>query len=196
VDALGFLHSKSSSIGYVIHRDIKPANILIQNATFKIADFGSSRIKASEETSMTEWVVGTPMYAPPEKIAEDSDKHGRARDVWALGCVMLEILVLLIYGFRKPATVEVFEQERLESSNKKDVRAFSRTMGRVEAWMANIGRLLEKGHQRDKDRWVDGDWQNEQKMLRNLLNAVQSMLKVNQLERVESSQVLEYLIAD
>jgi serine/threonine protein kinase len=192
VDGLGFLHAKTSSAGYVIHRDIKPANILIHNATFKIADFGSSRIKASEETSKTEWAVGTLMYAPPEKTLEDSDMYGRARDVWALGCVMLEILVLLLYGFREPAAVEVFERERLEST-KKDVKAFSRTMECVEVWMANIDGLLQTGHVREKDRWVDEDWDNEQKMLRTLLGAIRSMLKVNRLERVESSRVLEYL---
>ena len=48
VDALKFLHDKTSSAGYIIHRDIKPANILIQNGTFKIGDFGSSRMKEEE----------------------------------------------------------------------------------------------------------------------------------------------------
>jgi serine/threonine protein kinase len=85
VDALKFLHDKTSSAGYIIHRDIKPANILIQNATFKIGDFGSSRMKDEEETSKTEWGLGTPMYAPPEKTIGDSDSYGRALDVWALG---------------------------------------------------------------------------------------------------------------
>lgn len=50
VDALAFIHSEVMS-SYVIHRDIKPSNILIHNGVFKIADFGYSCLKSSEETS-------------------------------------------------------------------------------------------------------------------------------------------------
>ncbi|KAF4637915.1 hypothetical protein G7Y89_g135 [Cudoniella acicularis] len=192
VDALKFLHDKTSSAGYVIHCDIKPANILVHNATFKIGDFGSSRMKEADETSKTEWGFGTPMYAPPETTIEDSDSYGRARDVWALGCVMLEILVLLLHGFRQPAIVEIFEDERRESSYK-GTRIYSRTMSCVEVWVENIGKLIEKGHQRDRNTWVDGDWSDEQEALRIMLMTVQGMLKVNRLERIDSSQAAENL---
>jgi serine/threonine protein kinase len=192
VDALAFLHAKTSHAGFVIHRDIKPANILIFNGTFKLADFGSSRIKASEETSKTEWAMGTPMYEPPEKTIEDSDSHGRARDVWALGCVLLEILVLLTYGFREPAALDNFEEERINST-PRSVKAFSRTMASVEVWMASLGKLIEDHHQRNKDRWVDGDWNEEQNMLRALLAAIRGMMELNRAKRIESSQASECL---
>lgn len=192
VDALAFLHAKTSHAGFVIHRDIKPANILILNGTFKLADFGSSRIKASEETSKTEWAMGTPMYEPPEKIIEDSDTHGRARDVWALGCVLLELLVFLIYGFREPAAVDHFEEERINST-QRGVKAFSRTMTSVEVWIASLGKLIEDHHQRNNDGWVDGDWKEEQKMLRALLAAIRGMMELNQVKRIESSRASECL---
>jgi serine/threonine protein kinase len=192
VDALAFLHAKTSHAGFVIHRDIKPANILILNGTFKLADFGSSRIKASEESSKTEWAMGTPMYEPPEKTIEDSDTHGRARDVWALGCVLLEFLVFLIYGFREPAAVDHFEQERINST-PRGVKAFSRTMTSVEVWMASLEKLIEDHHQRNKDRWVDGDWKEEQKMLRALLAAIRGMMELDRVKRIESSQASDCL---
>jgi serine/threonine protein kinase len=188
VDALAFLHTKILHVGYVIHRDIKPANILIVNRTFKLADFGLARIKASEETSKTEWAAGTPMYEPPEKTIEDSETHGRARDVWALGCVTLEILVLLLYGFREPAAVDIFEDERMNST-KKDVKAFSRTMGCVEAWLVKLRNLSEDHHQRPEHTWVDGDWEDEQRMIRALLEAIRGMLEVNRTKRIDSSQL-------
>ena len=100
--------------------------------------------------------MGTPMYAPPEKTLEDSDSYGRARDVWALGCVLLEILVLLLYGFRQPAAVESFEEER-RGSSYKDTRVYSRTMNCVRVWMENIGKLIERGHQRDRNTWMGGN---------------------------------------
>lgn len=192
VDALSFLHAKTLHAGFVIHRDIKPSNILILNGTFKLADFGSSRIKASEETSKTEWAMGTPLYEPPEKANEGLDTHGRARDVWALGCVLLEILSLLIYGFRDRAAVDHFENERINST-PRGVKAFSRTMRYVEVWIVSLSKLIENHHQRNVERWVDGDWNEEQKMLRALLAAIRGMMDLNWFTRIESSRASEYL---
>lgn len=101
VDALAFVHYKSSPSRYLVHGDIKPSNILIHNGLFKLADFGVSRSRGSEEVSETCWEAGTLMYAPPEHVAATS-RHGRTRDIWALGCAILEILVLLLYGFSDP----------------------------------------------------------------------------------------------
>ena len=96
------------------------------------------------------------MYAPSEKTIEDLDSYGRAREVWALGCVLLEILVLLLYGFRQPAAVESFEEER-RGSSYQDTRVYSRTLNCVEAWVEKMGKLIERRHQRDKNTWIDGD---------------------------------------
>jgi serine/threonine protein kinase len=63
----------------------------------KLADFGVSKFKGSEETSKTDWGLGTLMYAPPEK--ETADPLGRARDMWALGCVFLEIAMMMRFAF-------------------------------------------------------------------------------------------------
>jgi serine/threonine protein kinase len=127
------------------------------------------------------------MYEPPEKTIEYSDTHGRARDVWALGCVLLEILVLLTHGFREPAAVDIFEEERMKSTGK-EVKAFSRTMGCVNAWFSYLGNLLENGHQSNKGMWVGGDWIEERKMLHWLLGAIRGMLEVNSTERIKSAQ--------
>jgi serine/threonine protein kinase len=76
VDALAELH-KDTNGKFMMHCDIKPANILIHKGTFKLADFGLSRLKDSDETSKTTWYLGTALYSPPEH----ETLMGRGRDV-------------------------------------------------------------------------------------------------------------------
>ncbi|KAH0538916.1 hypothetical protein FGG08_004507 [Glutinoglossum americanum] len=189
VDALAFIHSVSSA-GYIVHRDIKPSNILIHNRTFKLADFGLARLKSGEETSKTAWLAGTPIYAPPERTIEGQHDHGRARDVWALGCVMMEISILLAYGFCKPAFVKTFGLERLASSEKQDTRAFSQTMGCVASWMERLDKHTEQMAQ--WRRYRQGIWERRKKF-KVLLDTISMMLQSDPLQRVESSVALKYL---
>lgn len=97
VDAVSVLHEDRNG-KFIIHCDIKPANVLIQKGTFKLADFGLSRFKDSDDSSKTEWHRGTALYSPPER--DSSMGVGRARDVWALGCVLLEIAFMIRYAFQ------------------------------------------------------------------------------------------------
>ena len=184
MDALAFVHCKSPSSKYLIHGDIKPSNILIHSGIFKLADFGVSRLRGSEETSKTCWEAGTLMYAPPEHMTVAS-RHGRARDIWALGCVILEILVLLLYGFSDPPQVEIFEEEREIFGD--GVKAFSNTMGCVESW---ITKLWEMAHAA-KNIYVDES--DKQKALLKLFNVMGTMLVKNPSDRITAAEARDYL---
>jgi serine/threonine protein kinase len=94
-EAVAALHEDRNG-KFILHCDIKPSNILIQRGVFKIADFGLSRLKDSDETSKTEWHRGTALYSPPER----ESLLGRGRDVWALGCVFLEIAHMIRFAFQ------------------------------------------------------------------------------------------------
>ncbi|OUZ99996.1 Protein kinase domain [Macleaya cordata] len=77
--------------GYV-HCDIKPHNILFcENNIAKIADFGVSR-KANKpkKKDATFRLRGTLLYLAPESIA--SNEYEQPCDVWALGCLVLEMI--------------------------------------------------------------------------------------------------------
>lgn len=119
VDALRVLHEDRNG-KFIVHCDIKPANVLIQKGTFKLADFGLSRFKDSDETSKTEWHRGTALYGPPER--DSPDGVGRGRDVWALGCVLLEIAFMIRYAFQPEVVfhrgniIDDFEERRRLSS--------------------------------------------------------------------------------
>ncbi len=79
----------------VIHRDIKPENILLHDGRALVADFGIA-LAASKAggTRMTEtgMSLGTPHYMSPEQAMGERDITARS-DVYALGCVIYEMLV-------------------------------------------------------------------------------------------------------
>jgi len=87
-DALGAAHR----VG-VVHRDFKSANVMLAADRAVVTDFGLARMISGETlASLTASgvMVGTPAYMAPEQI-EGSDV-GPAADIYALGCVMYEMV--------------------------------------------------------------------------------------------------------
>ncbi len=88
--ALHYAHDRG-----VVHRDIKPANILLSRGEPLVADFGIAlAVGAAGGTRLTETglSMGTPYYMSPEQAT--GDQHvGPASDIYALGCVLYEMLV-------------------------------------------------------------------------------------------------------
>ena len=78
----------------VVHRDIKPENILLSGNRVLVADFGIAKLVGGDAAKLTETglSLGTPSYMSPEQAAGDARLDGRA-DVYALGCVLYEMLV-------------------------------------------------------------------------------------------------------
>jgi Tol biopolymer transport system component len=79
----------------VIHRDIKPANILLAKGEPLVSDFGIAlAVSAGGAGRLTETglSLGTPHYMSPEQATGDTSV-GPATDVYALGCVLYEMLV-------------------------------------------------------------------------------------------------------
>jgi serine/threonine-protein kinase len=79
----------------VIHRDVKPANILVHDGQPVISDFGIAlAVSAGGGGRLTETglSLGTPHYMSPEQATGDGGV-GPATDIYALGCVLYEMLV-------------------------------------------------------------------------------------------------------
>jgi serine/threonine-protein kinase len=89
-DALAYAHAHG-----VIHRDIKPENVLLQSGHALVADFGIALAAANTggnrltETGMS---LGTPAYMSPEQAMGERSLDART-DIYALGCVLYEMLV-------------------------------------------------------------------------------------------------------
>lgn len=80
----------------VVHRDIKCANIFLTNEgnCLKLGDFGSA-VKIKFHQTMPgelKGYVGTQAYMAPEVFTKtNTDGHGRAADVWSVGCCVIEM---------------------------------------------------------------------------------------------------------
>ncbi len=79
----------------VIHRDIKPGNVLLSRGEPLVSDFGIAiAVTSSSGARLTETglSVGTPFYMSPEQATGDRVVTATS-DVYALGCVLYEMLV-------------------------------------------------------------------------------------------------------
>lgn len=101
-DGLAFLHKSNH-----VHRDLKPqnsfssipihTNTLVlycgRNETWKITDFGfTSDGMSSAKTTL--YGRGTTGYRAPDLLGQDSERprFSNRSDIWALGCILHEII--------------------------------------------------------------------------------------------------------
>ncbi|TGJ87810.1 hypothetical protein E0Z10_g981 [Xylaria hypoxylon] len=97
------------------HGDLKPENILWFKeyqglGTLRIADMGLSAFHEKDaDTKKRNWKKmstmtpsGTSRYEPPEMDDTRGKGISRSRqyDIWSMGCIMMELLIWLMYGFK------------------------------------------------------------------------------------------------
>ena len=87
---LAYLHANDPPI---IHRDLKPENCLLDHSlNLKIADFGLARPISTFIHEATTTCIGTTRFMAPELFdKERNEKIGVEIDIWAFGCLLIEI---------------------------------------------------------------------------------------------------------
>ena len=75
----------------LVHRDVKPGNVMVTpTGEVKVMDFGIARGAADDTLTQTGTVIGTAAYLAPEQAR--GDKADPRTDVYALGCVLFEMV--------------------------------------------------------------------------------------------------------
>lgn len=94
----------------IIHRDLKPGNLyLTYDGELKLGDFGIALDSGETGITATGLIVGTYLYMAPEQIRGEDGTVGSQTDLYALGCVMYEMLT----GrppFQGATFAQIFEQ--------------------------------------------------------------------------------------
>lgn len=138
VDAVGYIHSAARK-----HLDIKPANILVKKHAearygyrVYLADFGISRSFKTLDHSQTDAPIRkTPKYCAPE--VWEQGVHGRAADIFSLGCVFMEMLTVLA-GYE----LDEFADFRDMDGNG----AYHATIDRVITWAEGLRPQIARIH--------------------------------------------------
>lgn len=84
----------------IVHRDLKPENIMIayraggDEPIVKVLDFGIAKLLGQENdtSNSTGLLFGTPAYMSPEQCRGDMAALGAASDIYALGCMLYEMI--------------------------------------------------------------------------------------------------------
>ena len=152
--ALSYAHERQ-----IIHSDFKPGNIFItRNDTAKILDFGIARAM-SVDNQRSDFDVGalgalTPAYASIEMI--EGGKPHYSDDVYALGCVMYEMLTGEHPFDRVPANLASSGEwplQRIKELNNYQWKALEKSLAfrREDRWQT-IQEFWEAFHYRKKSR--------------------------------------------
>ncbi|CAF3684205.1 unnamed protein product [Rotaria sp. Silwood1] len=86
--AMSYLHEKK-----VVHADLKSDNILLRkNGTAVLSDFGLSKMIEDSKTHYSNSSRGAIRWLAPELCFDRPERSSFPSDVWAFGCVLLEIM--------------------------------------------------------------------------------------------------------
>jgi serine/threonine protein kinase len=78
----------------IVHRDVKPSNVIMtSDGMVKIVDFGIARLDDATTLTQAGQAFGSPSYMAPEQLTGGGGVVDARADLYAVGCVLFEMLV-------------------------------------------------------------------------------------------------------
>ena len=166
------------------HKDVKPHNILINEQRFVYTDFGLSKDISELSNSITGGGRGTAKYRAPELARYDMEAHQAPADVFALGCVLMEV-----YSVLRGWTVD-------DKHSFSHLAPFHEHLEGAYVWIANIVQQYnddaeDESEIKDIDTGINFDWQDG-----TWLELCWRMLQENPNDRPRMKDVIAILIAE
>jgi len=94
----------------IVHRDLKPGNLyMTYEGELKLGDFGIALDTGETGLTASGLIVGTYLYMAPEQIRGDVGLVGSQTDLYALGCMLYE-MVAGRPPFQGATFAQIFEQ--------------------------------------------------------------------------------------
>lgn len=181
------------------HNDIKPENILVfqkderQHPVFKITDFGQGVLKdarGKEASERDPRALGTRAYWSPE-TGKKRAGVSRPIDMWALGCVFLELL-LWLFGFYQDHNASGFSTAReafpgYDVDNLDDMfwyKEVGRRRGRPSKLKPAVEKVL---------RELTDEHCKEMRAFQRVIEAIQQLLEIDPDKRMTSEKLMEWI---
>ena len=124
----------------VVHRDLKCPNVLLswskskQRLEAKLADFGLAVVQSSTAASQLKSRVGTHTHFSPERA--HGEGYGKPADMWAVGCILLEIVL------GQPLTEPIWSERDVVKKRRENMLASVKRESEL-LWQQAVG-LLEQ----------------------------------------------------
>ena len=171
---------------YIIHRDIKPENILVDNNNLlKICDFGAAKFFDIDIKS-SPYVVSQ-FFRAPELFLCSTDYNEKI-DIWAVGCILGELLTLDPIFKGDDEGDQFFSILRiLGDINKEDVKYF---LKKNNFLISILGKMPSyKQDEKKIYNWVRG---LEKKDKQNCLDLLVRIFKYNPQKRITVKAALDH----
>ena len=160
VSGLAYVHSEIDG-KWTIHGDLKPSNILLFEEhgewLWKLADFGQSHLKSTLDSSGTDRLLGSHEYRAPEYTISNR-KYYISWDVFAMGCIIVELATVIVFGDWGHNRVVEFRNRRQDNGDPERAEygledgSFRTNMPLVSKWIAD---LKEQNGSEDLQRLLD-----------------------------------------
>ena len=131
------------------HHDLKPSNILVDKDKFLLADFGLSRIRRLSADSKTMFKGADSNYIAPEcEFGEGQvfqrNLVGRKSDVWAFGCILIEVLTYMLLGAVGVKQFEEVRKARIRSWTLYQFHDGGKASSSVHTWIDDLEHIAHR----------------------------------------------------